>query len=216
LRYPPDRRAETRKHVLDAAGRKFRELGFGGVGVDGLAEAAGLTSGAFYGHFRSKAAAFRAVAAAGAERLRLAVELFRAHYGAAWFDAFAAYYLGLEHRKDVAGGCALPSLSAEVARADAATRADYEAELKRVAGEIAAGLPGAPDREAAWPLLAQLAGGVLLSRAVRDEALAAEIAETTISSLRKQAAFGSLGASEAPKTPVKPSRPIADERARDL
>ncbi|HYC25521.1 MAG TPA: TetR family transcriptional regulator [Roseiarcus sp.] len=189
MRHRPNQRAETRGHVLDAAGRQFREHGFGGVGVDGLARAAGLTSGAFYGHFRSKAAAFRAVATAGVERLRSAVELFRARRGEAWFDAFAAYYLGAEHRKDVAGGCALPSLSAEVARADDATRADYEAVLKRVATEVAAGLPGAPSREAAWPLLAELAGGVLLSRAVRDEALAAEIAEATLASLRKQAAL---------------------------
>src|SRR5271170_2634471 len=121
MRYRPEQRGETRKRVLDAAGREFRRHGFGGIGIDGLAEAAGLTSGAFYSHFRSKSAAFRAAVAAGVQRLRLGVENFRARYGESWFDAFAAYYLGPEHRRDVAGGCALPSLSAEVARADEAT-----------------------------------------------------------------------------------------------
>jgi TetR/AcrR family transcriptional regulator, transcriptional repressor for nem operon len=188
MRYKPEQSGETRRRVLDAAGREFRAHGFGGVGVDGLAKAAGLTSGAFYSCFRSKSAAFRVAVAAGVERLRQGVEHFRARAGAAWFDAFAAYYLGPDHRGDVAGGCALPSLSAEVARSDEATRADYEAELKRVAAAIAEGLPGQPGREAAWPLLAQLAGGVLLSRAVRDEALAREIAEAALKDLRARRA----------------------------
>jgi TetR/AcrR family transcriptional regulator, transcriptional repressor for nem operon len=184
LRYSPEQTEAARKRVLDAAGRAFREHGFGGVGVDGLAKAAGLTSGALYGHFRSKAEAFHAAVADGVERLRLAVGHFRVPGGARWFDAFAAYYLGREHRSDVAGGCALPSLSAEVARADGATRAAYEAELKRVAAEIAMGLGEGVGREAAWPLLARLAGGVLLSRAVSDPALADEIAQAVLRDLR--------------------------------
>ena len=187
MRHSPEQAEAARKRVLDAAGRALREHGFGGVGVDGLAEAAGLTSGAFYAHFRSKAAAFRAVVSAGIERLRLGVEGFKSRYGDAWFDAFAAYYLGAAHRGDVAGGCAVPSLSAEVARADEGVRADYETELKRVAEEVAAGLGGGLPREAAWPLIAQLAGGVLLARAVADKALAEEIAGATLRSLREQA-----------------------------
>jgi TetR/AcrR family transcriptional regulator, transcriptional repressor for nem operon len=186
LRYSPEQAQAARRRVLDAAGRAFRVHGFGGVGVDGLAQAAGLTSGAFYAHFRSKAAAFRAVVAAGIERLRLGVEGFKSRYGDEWFDAFAAYYLGSAHRGDVAGGCAVPSLSAEVARADEGVRAEYETELKRVAEEVAAGLGGGLPRQAAWPLIAQLAGGVLLARAVADKALAEEIAAATLTSLRKQ------------------------------
>lgn len=187
MRYSPEQAEATRKRVLDAAGRAFREHGFGGVGVDGLARAADLTSGAFYAHFRSKAAAFRVVVAAGLERLRLGVEGFKSRCGDAWFDAFAAYYLGAAHRGDVAGGCAVPSLSAEVARADDGVRAEYEIGLKRIAEEVAAGLGGGLPREAAWPLIAQMAGGVLLARAVADKALAEEIAEAALKSLREQA-----------------------------
>ncbi len=187
MRYSLEQSGATRKRVLDAAGRAFRQHGFGGVGVDGLAKAAGLTSGAFYGHFRSKAEVFRAVVAVGMERLRAAVAHFQARHGDAWFDDFTAFYLGPEHRQDIAGGCAVPSLSAEVSRADDDARAEYEAGLKRVANELAAGLGAWEGREKAWPLLAQLAGGVLLSRAVRDQALAKEIAEATLKSLRELA-----------------------------
>jgi TetR/AcrR family transcriptional repressor of nem operon len=186
MRQRPEQSEQTRRRILDAAGREFREHGFGGVGVDGLAKAAGVTSGAFYGHFRSKAAVFRAVAAAGLERLRLGIEHFRSQYGDGWFDAFATFYLSSAHRRDVAGGCAMPSLSAEVERAEKPARVAYEGELLRVATAVASGLPDAPEREAAWPVLAQLAGGVLLSRAVQDEALAQEIAGAVLNAVRQQ------------------------------
>ena len=44
----------VRRKMVDAAGRGFRKNGYGGLGVDGLAKEAGVTSGAFYGHFKSK------------------------------------------------------------------------------------------------------------------------------------------------------------------
>ena len=48
MRYGPGLKQEARTKILDAAGRGFRRLGFGGIGVDGLAKEAGVTSGAFY------------------------------------------------------------------------------------------------------------------------------------------------------------------------
>ncbi len=177
MRYTPEHAEATRARVLDASGRAFRQRGFGGIGVDGLSRAAGVTTGAFYNHFGSKAGAFAAAVAAGVERLRLGLEQIRRAHGANWLAAFAAFYLGQGHRADVAGGCALPSLSADVGRADAATRVAYQTELLKVADLVAEGLPGAPGRAAAWPILAQLVGGVILSRAVADPEMAQEIAD---------------------------------------
>lgn len=186
MRYSPEQGEQTRTRILEAAGREFRKHGFGGVGVDGLAKAAGVTSGAVYTHFHSKAQVFRAVAAAGLQRLRLGIEHFRSQHGSRWLEAFAAYYLGADHRRDIAGGCAMPTLSGEVGRAEKPTRLDYESELLRVATAVASGLPNRPGREAAWPLLALLAGGVLLSRAVQDEALAREIAGAVLTAVQHE------------------------------
>lgn len=182
MRYNAEHTEQTRRRILDAAGRVFRESGIAGVGVDGLAKAAGVTSGAFYKHFPSKAEAFRATVVQGMERLRQGVEHFREQEGS-WITAFSRYYLSREHRRDVAGGCALPSLSAEVGRTGPQTRTDYQVELLEVAETLAAGLPGAPDREAAWPILAQLVGAVVLARAVQDDAVADEIAHAALASL---------------------------------
>src|SRR5271170_4176558 len=46
--------AENRERILDVATRLFRERGIDGIGVADLMQAAGLTHGGFYGHFKSK------------------------------------------------------------------------------------------------------------------------------------------------------------------
>ncbi len=180
MRYSAEHAEATRARVLEACERAFRQHGYDGIGVDGLARAANVTTGAFYNHFGSKAAAFSAVVAAGVARAGAGLDHGRRTVGPKWLAAAAAYYLGAGHRRDVTGGCVLPSLSTEVSRADHATRVAYEAELVKLAGMIAESMPDGPNRRAAWPFLAQLVGGVVLSRAVQDEALAQEIADAVI------------------------------------
>lgn len=53
MRYSREHQEETQRRLLRAVGRGFRAKGFGGIGIDGLAKGAALTSGAFYAHFRS-------------------------------------------------------------------------------------------------------------------------------------------------------------------
>src|ERR1700733_562867 len=48
--------AEHRAAILEQAGRLFRRHGIDGVAVADITGAAGLTHGAFYGHFPSKTA----------------------------------------------------------------------------------------------------------------------------------------------------------------
>jgi AcrR family transcriptional regulator len=194
MRYSPEQSEQTRQRILEACGREFRERGFGGVGVDALARSAGVTSGAFYNHFLSKADAFRAVIAAGVKRVRLAADLLHQRHGKNWLPAFATYYLGSEHRRGIANGCALPSLSSEVARADKETRREYQVELLELATTLASGMSHAHDRQAAWPLIAQLVGAVSLSRAVSDPALADEIASVVLDSVLAQVRRKSHGA----------------------
>lgn len=49
-----ERKGETRARLLAAAAAVFAERGVEGASVDAIAEAAGRTSGALYGHFGSK------------------------------------------------------------------------------------------------------------------------------------------------------------------
>ena len=152
------KKEESRARILTSAGRGFRSRGFGGSGVDGLAKDAEVTSGAFYAHFKSKAAAFREAVVVGLEDLRRGIGQAREQMGGNWRGWFVDFYLGERRTCDLAESCALQSLSSEVARADDETRQAYETELRSIIEAMAAGLEGKPKarREEATALLALL------------------------------------------------------------
>src|SRR3989338_5149506 len=104
----------TRQRILEAAGRGFRKGGFGGAGVDGLAKEAGVTSGAFYVHFDSKAAAFREAVVIGMQELKDGVRHFQAQHGQDWWPTFVRFYLGSKRRSELVDSCALQSLAPEM------------------------------------------------------------------------------------------------------
>ncbi|MDG4721536.1 MULTISPECIES: TetR/AcrR family transcriptional regulator [Thalassospira] len=167
------RKEETRRNMLDAASRNFREKGFAGVGVDGIAKAANATSGAFYAHFGSKDGAFRAALDLGLDEVIDGIPRFQRDFGDGWTDAFIEYYLGRAHRDDLACGCAMTSLSPEISRADDETRALYDRKMQTIAGLVARGLPQFPDAqrlEKAWAFLGVLIGGLTIARALKDDA----------------------------------------------
>jgi len=179
MRYGPDHKGAARTRILEAAGRGFRRLGFGGIGVDGLAKEAGVTSGAFYGHFPSKAEAFKAAAVEGLVHLREGIEALQASAGEGWFEKFVDFYMNVRRTCDLGESCALQSLTPEVARADRPTKAAYEAELVRVVEAVAEGLPKgtlAARRKTAWAVLSVLSGGVSIARSAADPRIGAQIA----------------------------------------
>ncbi len=174
------KREQTRLRMLEAAGREFRSNGYAGIGVDGVAKAAGVTSGAFYAHFGSKDSAFEAAVGAGLDEVIEAVPVFQREHGPDWVQAFADYYLGKPHRNDLAGGCAMTTLSPEVARASPALHTVYEEKMRKIASLVAQGLSGGTDQERmarAWAMLGALIGGLTISRAVHDNTTAQQIAD---------------------------------------
>lgn len=177
-----EQKLQTRQRILTAAGRGFRKSGFGGVGVDGLAKEAGVTSGAFYVHFGSKSAAFVAAVTQGMAELKEGVLYFQAQHGRAWWPEFVRFYLQAKRSCDLSESCSLQSLTPEVARADNQAREAFSVGLRDVAQAIIAGprSPNIPrDIDAALAALAALAGAVTLARAVERQDLADQIATST-------------------------------------
>jgi AcrR family transcriptional regulator len=179
MAHPIGKKEESRARILASAGRGFRAQGYGGLGVDGLAKAAGVTSGAFYAHFGSKAQAFREAVRAGMADLGEGIAGFRAQ-GGEWLGRFIDFYLGERGHEPLEHSCALQSLTVEVARADAETRQGYAEELTAIADALGRDLP--PDGDmSGWErgvaLLALLSGGVSMARAVDDPELADAITE---------------------------------------
>lgn len=54
VRYGKEHKSETRRRIIETAGRRFKQDGIDGSGVSTLMKDAGLTNGAFYAHFASK------------------------------------------------------------------------------------------------------------------------------------------------------------------
>ena len=175
VRYKASQKEETRERILEAAGRCFRKGGYSGIGVDGLAKEAGVTSGAFYGHFGSKLEAFSAAIASGMAGVKTAIANLQQQYGNHWWKEFATFYMNQRRTCDLAESCVLQSLTPEVARSDEAIRTLFQTELIKIA-ELASGGKAQEALDKTWVSLAMLTGGVTLARAVADEALAKEIA----------------------------------------
>lgn len=181
-----EKKLETRQRILDGSARAFRKNGYAGIGVDGLAKEAGVTSGAFYAHFKSKADVFSESVLKGMEDLRQGVLYFQATHESRWWEEFVGFYLTTKRTCDLAEGCTLQALPLEIARADEALKSAFEECLKAVATDIASGpdAPGKPQTtETALVALSLLIGSVTLARAVADPNLSKQIAESALGNL---------------------------------
>jgi len=180
MRHKGINKEETRRKMLDAVGQGFREHGYAGIGVDGLAKAAGVTSGAFYSHFGSKGEAFEVALVAGLDEVIDGIPKYQNEYGANWIKAFAEYYLGKPHRSNLACGCAMATLTTEVVRSGTGLHTEYEKKMKTIAGLVVRGLAGGTDEDRfsrAWSMLGVLIGGINITRAVKSAKASEEIAE---------------------------------------
>jgi TetR/AcrR family transcriptional repressor of nem operon len=199
-RYPVEHKAETRRRIVDTAGRRLKRDGIDGSGVSMLMGDAGLTNGAFYAHFKSKN---DLVATVVADQLAAQVALLEAL--PANPDAVVDYvraYLAPEHRDDAAGGCPSAALLDEIGRCDAAVRHAYDEGARRILDAIAALLAGAygVSRDLAWDravgVYAVLVSTLQLARAVSDPALSDRVLAAGIeSALALISAVGDVTAS---------------------
>jgi TetR/AcrR family transcriptional regulator, transcriptional repressor for nem operon len=180
MRYKPGHREESKERILQAVGRGFRRRGFEGIGVDGLAKEAAVTSGAFYGHFTSKTEAFNEALASGLRELQDGITTLQTQYGHAWLEPFVDFYLTVKRTCELGDACAFQTLTPEVIRSGDAAKQIYQTQLLLIVESIAKGLPQTTigeRRNRAWALLSILSGGVTTTRALADEAIAAKAAK---------------------------------------
>lgn len=182
MRYKAEQKEETRQAIVEAAGRLLKTKGFDGIGVDGLMAEANLTSGAFYKQFSKKTDVLLEVVKKGFEQLRELMAIFRNGSGdkKSRLQNVLANYLSLEHRREVAKGCLLPSLSVDVARAGDEAQKIYEKMLFEIVDEIEPEMPDRANiskRQQALATIALMAGGVMLARALPDGDTASELLE---------------------------------------
>ena len=174
MRYEKGRKDASRRRILEVAAESFRRDGIAASGLAGIMSEAGLTNGAFYPHFRSKAELVReSVAEALDDQARKLQDAF----AAGGLEAVLALYLSPAHRDHPASGCVSAALLPELARQPSETRKLYAARFQTMVRQMASSLPAqTKDPEGvALAVYATLIGALQLARAVKGTALSDRI-----------------------------------------
>lgn len=183
MNQPTDRKRRSRNKILDAALRMFKREGYVGSGVDGIMEEAGMTSGAFYGHFSAKSDVL------GEAFVHSFIEDQAAMNGALsecdtpeQLMEIMQRYLSSKHCAHVEEGCSIPPLLSDLGRADDATKAQFEEVIQWMVGQFQERSGNQFTRQEILATLALCFGGLSLARAVKSPALSKQI----LSACRKQ------------------------------
>ena len=171
-RYSPEHKEATRRRMVETAGRRFKSDGIDGSGIATLVADAGLTNGAFYGHFASKDDLVATVVAQQLADQVAAVNALPA--GLESVEGFLRWYLSPDHRDDLAGGCPSAALLDEIGRCDITVREAYTEGVDAMVAAISRHLDdGDPEqtRQRAIGLFSLLVGSLQAARAVTDPAL---------------------------------------------
>ncbi|HEX7985735.1 MAG TPA: helix-turn-helix domain-containing protein [Duganella sp.] len=169
--------ALNRERIIETAARLFREKGYDGIGVADLMKSAGLTHGAFYGHFASKEDLLAEVTA---HAFNASVERWRGKAAQAPETAMASIgenYLSERHRDEPGQGCSITSLGPDIARLGPKVRQALTEGAKghlAVMEELVPGADQAAKRKQALATYAAMVGAMVLARALDDEALSLE------------------------------------------
>ena len=182
-RYDKEHKEATRRRIVEAAGRRFKQDGIDGSGIATLMADAGLTNGAFSAHITSKD---DLVATVVAHELQVqTADAKTLAPGRAGLEAYVRGYLSPEHRDNPGQGCPLAALLDELGRCAKPAKRAFTDGSEPVVREIAERLaPKDPEaaRGAAYGLYALLVGTLQLSRAVADRRLADQILDDGIES----------------------------------
>jgi len=177
MRYPVTHKQQAYERILQAAGSLFRKRGYAATGIDSVMASANLTAGAFYAHFRSKEDLLaKALDAAFCESRDTWSAQVESQQGRSWVRTFVSFYLSSEHRDIPESGCPMPSLAPEIRHIDGTPRTIFEQRLRDLVAIVQSktGLAQG-DRSRVISAIALCVGGLMLSRAVKDQGFSDEI-----------------------------------------
>ena len=187
-RYKPEHKDVSRQRLVEASAEAFRRMGYHGIGINDLCAAAGLTRGAFYGHFQAKTDLFKAVISGSHDFInRLKARTGRTDAQLKKEAArVATDYLDPKNQKPVIGGCSIASLAMDVVRAEPEAKAAYADAVRTIVSEFRRGTDGEViDHQAARAALALCVGGLLIDSACGDDPEGAAIARAAQTEVRK-------------------------------
>jgi len=124
--YTKTHKNKTRERILESSFRLFAIKGFKGVTIDDLMNNCGLTRGAFYAHFTSKAELYREALKFRASSAKLAGLKPEGTSNKQWLSLLLNKYLSLEHVKGERSlSCPLAFLATDINMQNEAIKTAY-------------------------------------------------------------------------------------------
>jgi len=188
MRYEKGRKEATHQRIIEVASQEFRKHGIAAAGLAGIMEQAGLTIGAFYPNFDSKAELVSETLTyvLNQQHVKLS-EIIESGGG---LEAGIRSYLSKEHLANAQQGCPSAALLPEVARQANNARTAYKDGLLPFIAMLAEQLPEGGSKASngrAIALFGLLVGTLQIARAMPDAALAGRVLEEGIEAALKLA-----------------------------
>ena len=185
MRYEKGRKDASRGRIMEVAANRFRRDGIAASGLASIMSDAGLTNGAFYPHFKSKAELVRQSVVAALDAQSTHLNCVIATDGP---EAAIAQYLSPESRDNPDKSCALAALLPELAREPAETRAVYAERFQAMVNHIIAALPSNSKvtEDAMFGIYATLVGALQFARATEGTELSDRFLKAGIDAVRAQ------------------------------
>ncbi|WNG18724.1 TetR/AcrR family transcriptional regulator [Cystobacter fuscus] len=180
MRQSTEQKSRTREKLVRASASLSKQQGFAGSGVDALASAAGLTSGAFYRHFEGKGELLSAIVETELETTRERFAALEPHNEEELLRALDAY-LSLAHVRHPEAGCVLPTLASEIGRAPVGTKQVFERALSELMAVLSEKVG---DASVAFALLNQCVGAVMIARGLATDNAKHEVLTAARQSVR--------------------------------
>jgi TetR/AcrR family transcriptional repressor of nem operon len=182
MRYSPDQKSKSKQSILKLAGARLKKDGFAGIGVDGLASAAGVTSGAFYSNFSGKEDFLKEMINGflGEPYLSSNAETLEGRKDE--LKDFLEGYLDVSHCANPEEGCVMPTLSADVSRASKSVRSVYHQKMLRLIDKVSKVTSGtsAKKRKRAWSVVSIMIGAVTIARALPESTEREEVMSSAL------------------------------------
>ncbi len=166
MRYSTEHKEQTRQKLVQSSGAIAKQGGFATTGVAGLMKAIGLTGGAFYNHFPSKDDLFSEIVRQELSGSRINLRAQGGELTPELLKRCLDQYLSMAHVHNPQSGCPIPTLGAEIARADSAVREEAEHWLVTLHQAWAVTLN---DEALAWAMLSQCVGALVIARMLAGE-----------------------------------------------
>lgn len=181
MRYDKGHKNAKRLEIVREASKQFRKNGIAGTGLARVMHEAGLTNGAFSGHFQSKDELV-------ADSLQVCQDEFEEVHlrtlETGGLVGIVRSYLSPEHRDHPERGCPTAALIVELARAPVTTRKAYTIRLENFIDELA-DVGVKVDRHTLLSTFALMIGSLQLARAVSDKRLSQEILDDGVKAATK-------------------------------